>query len=436
MNKTDPYSYLASLNINSMRFGLEAITKLLRRLGNPQNSYKSILIAGTNGKGSTAAMAASILNSAGYKVGLYTSPHLIDIRERIVVSGQKITKKEFIFTVADVKGKLKQPVTYFEFLTAVAFLYFQRQQIDIAVLEVGLGGRFDATNVCKPIISVITNIGFDHKAYLGNTLAAIAREKAGIIKQRGICITAAKQKKVLEVLNDVCLERHAKIYCLGRDIEIKRQKNDLLTYHGFKRNLRNLTIPLKGSHQYSNAALALAAVELCGKNGFRVDDKAISQGLANTHWDARLEILQNNPLFLLDGAHNPAGIRVLFQALKGGFSYRRLILIFGALADKDYRKMLRIIAPLCSKIILTQLQTGRAVPVDELACVLNKMGYPVIVTKNVVKAIERAQVLAGRQDLICATGSLYLAGEVKQTFPQTFSCDKKPETGYKRTYSS
>ena len=428
MNKTDPYAYLASLNIDSMRFGLEAITNLLMRLGNPQKSYKTILIAGTNGKGSTAAMTASILYNAGYKVGLYTSPHLIDVRERIVVSGRKINKKEFRRTVANVKSKLKQPVTYFEFLTAVAFLYFQRQQVDIAVLEVGLGGRLDATNVCKPIVSIITNIELDHTAYLGNSLTAIAHEKAGIIKRNGVCITAAKQKQVLEVLNSVCLDRRAKLYCLGSDIRIKSQKDGLLTYRGLQRNLKNLPIPLKGSHQYSNTALALAAVELCGKNGFQVDDEAISRGLAKTHWEARLEILQNNPLFLLDGAHNPAGMKVLCQALKRDFSCRQLIFIFGALADKDYRKMLRIIASLSPKIILTQLKAGRAVAVDDMARVLNKMGYPVIVTKNVGKAIERAQALADRKDLICAAGSLYLAGEVKQIFPQTISCDKRPDT--------
>lgn len=428
MNKTDPYAYLASLNIDSMCFGLEAITDLLMRLGNPQNLYKSILIAGTNGKGSTAAMAASILHSAGYKVGLYTSPHLIDVRERIVVSGRKITKKEFSHTVANVKKKLKQPVTYFEFLTAVAFLYFQRQQVDIAVLEVGLGGRLDATNVCKPFVSVITNIGFDHTAYLGSSLSAIAREKAGIIKQNGVCITAAKQKQVLEVFNSVCLDRRAKLYCLGTDIKIKREKDGLLTYQGIQRNLKNLPRALHGNHQCSNAALALAAVEFCGKNGFQVENEAISRGLANTHWEARLEILQDNPLFILDGAHNLACIRVLCQALKRDFSYRRLIFIFGALADKNYREMLRLIALMSPKIILTQLKSGRAVPVDDMAIVLNKMGYPAIVTKNVGEAIERAKAIACRQDLICAAGSLYLAGEVKQIFSQTVSCDKRPDT--------
>ena len=416
MNKLNPSAYLDSLNVDKMRFGLKAISELLSRLGNPQNSYKTILIAGTNGKGSTAAMIASILCSAGYKVGLYTSPHLVDVRERIVINGKKISLKEFNWTIAYVKDKIKQPVTYFEFLTAAAFVYFQRQKVDIAVLEVGLGGRLDATNVCKPLVSVITNIALDHMDYLGNTLDSIAREKAGIIKQNGICITAAKQKIVLEVMKDVCLRRRAKLYCLGRDIKIKKQKNGFLTYQGLYRNINNLTIPLQGDHQLSNAALALAAIELCEKNGFSVDDAAISAGLKNTHWEARLEVLQKQPLFLLDGAHNTAGINVLCRSLKKEFSYRRLILIFGALADKDYRRMLQKIVPLASIIILTQLKTKRAVPVNDIMETVKKMGYPAIVTENVNQAIEWAQVLATKQDLICATGSFYLAGEVKQAF--------------------
>ena len=423
MNKLNPSVYLDSLNVDKMRFGLKAISELLSRLGNPQNSYKTILIAGTNGKGSTAAMIASILCSAGYKVGLYTSPHLVDVRERIVINGKKIPLKEFNRTIADVKDKKEQPVTYFEFLTAVAFVYFQRQKVDIAVLEVGLGGRLDATNVCKPLVSVITNISLDHMDYLGNTLDSIAREKAGIIKQKGICITAAKQNKVLEVLKNVCLRRRAKLYCLNSDIKIKKQKDGFLNYQGLYRNLKNLKIPLQGDHQLSNAALALAAIELCEKKGFSIADTAIYAGLKNTHWEARLEVLQNQPLFLLDGAHNPAGISVVCRTLKKDFSYRRLILIFGALADKNYRRMLQKIIPLASTIILTQLKTKRAVPVNDIMETVKKMGYPAIVTDNVKQAIERAQALAKKQDLICATGSFYLAGEIKQAFLKLVLCD-------------
>jgi dihydrofolate synthase/folylpolyglutamate synthase len=295
---------------------------------------------------------------------------------------------------------------------------FQRQKVDIAVLEVGLGGRLDATNVCHPLVSMITNIAFDHMDYLGNTLESITREKAGIIKQNGICLTAAKQKNVLDVLKEVCLRRRAKLYCLGRDIKIKKQKDGFFTYQGFNRNLKNLTIPLQGEHQLSNAVLALAAVKLCEKKGFRVDDAAIYAGLANTHWEARLEVLQNDPLFILDGAHNPAGISVLCRSLKKDFSYCRLILIFGALADKDYRRMLQKIIPLAPIIILTQLKTKRAVPVNDMMETVKKMGYPAIATENVGQAIKRAQALAKKQDMICAAGSFYLAGEVKQTFPK------------------
>ena len=211
MDKLKTYEYLASLNINKMRFGLGAITQLLFNLGNPQNSFKAITIAGTNGKGSTAAMIASILQSAGYKVGLYTSPHLIDVRERIVINGKKISLKDFNRTIEYVKDRMKRPVTYFEFLTAVAFVYFQNQKVDIAVLEVGLGGRLDATNICRPLVSVITNIDFDHTEYLGNTLESITREKAGIIKQNGICITGAKQKRVLELLDKYLFPAPGKI---------------------------------------------------------------------------------------------------------------------------------------------------------------------------------------------------------------------------------
>ncbi|MCX5849598.1 MAG: bifunctional folylpolyglutamate synthase/dihydrofolate synthase [Deltaproteobacteria bacterium] len=461
MNKFNASTYLESLNVDKMRFGLKAVTGLLSRLENPQNSYKAITIAGTNGKGSTAAMTASMLHKAGYKVGLYTSPHLVDVRERIVVNGNKISQKEFNRTIAYVKDKMKQPVepvrqeskspllnstsrrlqkafnprrepgafcsgiTYFEFLTAVAFVYFQNQKVDIAVLEVGLGGRLDATNVCKPLVSVITNIAFDHTVYLGDTLESITCEKAGIIKQNGICVTAAKQKKVLDVLKEVCRRRHTTLYSLGHDIKIKKQNDGFLTYQGLNRNLKNLTIPLQGDHQLSNAALALASVEICETKGFIVDDTAIYAGLKNTHWEARLEVLQKDPLFLLDGAHNPAGIDVLCRSLKKDFSYCRLIFIFGALTDKDYRRMLKKIIPLASIIILTQINTKRAVPVNDMVETVAKMGYPAIVTENVKQAIERAQALAGKQDLICATGSFYLAGEVKQAFPKIALCDNK-----------
>lgn len=425
MNKFDPAAYITSLNVDVMRFGLTAISELLSRLGNPQNSYNTILIAGTNGKGSTAAMTASILQAAGYKTGLYTSPHLIDVRERIRVNNKIISESDFGKVISTVKKKIEQPVTYFELLTAVAFLYFEHRNVDIAVLETGLGGRLDATNVCHPLVSIITNIGFDHTAYLGKTLTAIAGEKAGIIKKQGICVTAAKQKRVIDVLENVCRSNKARFYRLGKDMQIKQQKNGLIAYSGLYNNFNDLTVPLTGRHQLENAALALAALEIAGINGFPFDAAAVRKGLRNTKWSGRLEILCREPLFVVDGAHNPAGINALCRSLKNDFTYRRLILIFSALADKDYCQMLPKIAPLADQIILTQLQAGRAEPVANINECVKKMGYEAVITENVFESIMRALEMADRRDMICTAGSLYLVGEIKRAFPGALTCGKK-----------
>ncbi|MDI6742211.1 MAG: folylpolyglutamate synthase/dihydrofolate synthase family protein [Smithella sp.] len=418
MNKSKSASYLDSLNIDKMHFGLQAIKALLSRLGNPHKSYPTIIIGGTNGKGSTAAMTASILHRAGYRVGLYTSPHLIDVRERIVVNGKKISQRNFGRTIEHVKSAIKNPITYFEFLTAVALAHFQNEQVDIAVLEVGLGGRLDATNVGHPLVSVITNIALDHTAYLGGTLQSIAYEKAGIIKRNSICVTGAKQKTVLDMLEKACRKRRTKLYRLGRDIKIKKQANSLLTYEGLRREVKNLAVPLRGDHQQSNAALALATIEICATKGFPVDDNAIHDGLRKTRWDARMEILQEKPLFLLDGAHNPAGMDSLCRFLKKEFSDKKIIVIFGALADKDYRGMLKKIVPLSQKIILTGLHARRSAPLSAIRDVVCKMGRKPVVVENVRQAIQEALKSAGRQNIICATGSFYLAGEIKQAFPE------------------
>jgi dihydrofolate synthase/folylpolyglutamate synthase len=424
MNPFNPGAYLSGLNIDVMHFGLEAITGLLGKFGNPQNDYKTLLIGGTNGKGSTAAMVASILKEAGFRAGLYTSPHLIDVRERMVVNGKKIPLREWSRILSEIKRRAPLPLTYFEALTAAAFIYFQRAQVDIAVMEVGLGGRLDATNVCRPLASVITNIGLEHTAYLGKTLTAIAGEKAGIIKPGGVCITGATQEKVAGQLALVCRQRKSRFYRLGTDFRIAGQAGGLADYHGMRRNLCGLALALPGGHQLSNAALALAVLEIVEEGGLTIDDAAIRAGLRKTRWEGRMEILRVNPLFLLDGAHNPSGARVLCRALQKDFSWRRLILIFAALADKDYRRMLQKIAPLAAVTILPPLQTGRAVPERQMARVLTGMGHKAIVADSVDQAIHQALDMAGADDMICAWGSLYLAGDVKQSFHQTLSCGK------------
>lgn len=424
MNKFNPVAYLSGLNIDVMRFGLDAIGSLLSRMGNPQKAFDSVLIAGTNGKGSTAVMLASILQQAGFNAGLYTSPHLIDVRERIIINGIKISHKDMAALISEIKDATREPVTYFECLTAAAFLYFARRKVDIAVLEVGLGGRLDATNICRPLVSVITNIGLEHKAYLGKTLKAIAVEKAGIIKRNGVCVTAAAQKKVIDVFTGVCQQQHARLLRFGIDFKMKIHRDESISYEGQSRGIDRLTVPLRGEHQLSNAALALAAVEILGMKRYRIDDSSIRKGLARTRWAARLEILQNDPLFLLDGAHNPAGIAALCRALKKDFPGRRLVLIFSVLADKDYRRMLRSIAPLACRIFLPPLSTKRAVLPEVLADFARSRGYPAVVPESAAAAVHLALQYAGKNDLICACGSLYLAGEVKQVFRRKNSCGK------------
>jgi dihydrofolate synthase / folylpolyglutamate synthase len=425
MNKFNSDAYLSGLNVDVMHFGVEAITALLARFGNPQNSYKTILIGGTNGKGSTAAMAASILKQAGYRTGLYTSPHLVNVRERIAINGKIIPLRIFNGILAEIQNHVIEPVTYFEVLTAAAFTYFQRQQVDVAVMEVGLGGRLDATNVCVPLVSVITNIGLEHTAYLGNTLAAIAGEKAGIIKPAGVCITGITQQKVARKLMSICRRRKSALYRLGTDFKMVKRANGLPDYLGMSRRLSGLEIALSGRHQLSNAALALAALEIVETNGLVISDSAIRHGLKNTRWEARMEILSTRPLFLLDGAHNPAGINVLARALRNEFSWRRLILIFAALSDKDYEKMLKKMAPLAAVAILPPLETGRAVSPRRLAGVIKEPGCRPIMVDSVYQAVRLALEMTDDCDMICAAGSFYLAGEVKQIFPEIICCGKE-----------
>ena len=413
MKKINPGDYLSGLNIDVMRFGLEAVTNLLSRFGDPQNDYPAILIGGTNGKGSTAAMTASILHRAGYRVGLYTSPHLVDVRERIVVSGRKISRRQFADILSEIHDLAADPVTYFEVLTAAAFIYFRRRQVDIAVMEVGLGGRLDATNVCHPLVSVITSIGLEHTAYLGKTLTAIAGEKAGIIKPCGICVTGATQEKALRVLEACCRRQQATLYRLGREIGITFRTDGSFGYRGIKKNWERLEPALHGRHQAANAALALAAVEVAATKGFPVDDQAVNEGLKQTHWEARMEILSDRPVFLLDGAHNPSGISMLVRTLREDYPGKRLILILAVLQDKDYRTMLKKILPLASVTIIPQLVARRALAADDLAREARAMGFRAFAADSAREAVLRALRHAKKSDVICAAGSLYLAGEIK-----------------------
>jgi dihydrofolate synthase/folylpolyglutamate synthase len=419
----DPLEYLSGLNSLNIRLGLGPVSRLLDRLKNPHDTYGTVLIAGTNGKGSIAAMVASILIQANFRVGLYTSPHLMDIRERIKVNDRMISRQELASCIEEIRKEVHEDVTYFEFLTALAFVHFYHEKIDVAVLEVGMGGRLDATNIVKPYVSVVSNISLDHRTYLGNSLEAIAHEKGGIVKNRGVCITGVKQRRVINVLEDICLQRGAKLLRLGRDMKVRTKRDGTFSFTGMGRRYRNLVCPLKGRHQISNAALAIGAIESMRMKGFDIDGGTIARGIRHTRWEGRLEILQNEPLILVDGAHNPAGISALCGALKLEFEYERLILIFGVLNDKDYGSMLRRIVPLADHLIITRPQTDRAAPPGKIETVASRYTrQKTEIVENSLDAVKRALSLADLNDLICITGSLYLVGEVKQAFrEQTFN---------------
>jgi len=414
----DPLERIYGLKSVDIRLGLDPVSRLLDRLHNPYNTYETILIGGTNGKGSIAAMVASILACGGFRVGLYTSPHLIDIRERIKVNQRMIALDEMMELIEEVQERMKESVTYFEFLTAVAFLYFCRKGVDIAVVEVGMGGRLDATNVVTPLVSAISNISFDHEEHLGRSLGNIAREKGGIIKDGGVCITAVTQKSVIRVLEDICRERGAALFKVGGKIKVKELGNGFFSYKGIRKRHERLMCPLKGRHQIENAAVALGVIEAAAMKGFSVNDDAVFAGIRDVQWPGRLEILQQAPMVVVDGAHNAAGVSALAKALKNEFSYTRLILIFGVLNDKDYRSMLKKLFPLADRLIITKPDTVRAMPPQEIAAVAQKWQYKdrIELAESPQEALKRALSIAGLDDMICVTGSLYLVGEIKRIF--------------------
>lgn len=414
MTYRETLAYLSGLNPLGIHLGLDAISSLLGRLNDPHAAFPSVLIAGTNGKGSVAAMTASILSAAGFTTGLYTSPDLIDVRERIRIDGRMISRREMAACADEVRSRVREQVSYFEFLTAIAFLHFQRRKADIAVLEVGMGGRLDATNVVVPLVSVITNISLDHREHLGNTLVEIAREKGGIIKEEGGCITAARQKPVLGALETICRERGARLYRVGKEIRTTIHRDGTFSYRGIGgRHYERLPCPLLGRHQIFNAALALAAVGQVGESGFPVREDAVYEGLKKTRWEGRLEILRRSPLLIVDGAHNPAGVAVLCRALQKDFPHRRLILLFGVLGDKDYRAMAKRLFPLADRVILTRPHSARALSPDLLLATTGTASGMEVV-EDPGRALCHALSMAGADDLICAAGSLYLVGEIKK----------------------
>ena len=410
-----PYSltldYLFSLHRFGIKLGLEAITDLLKRLGDPQRQFATLHIGGTNGKGSSAAMTAAILMKAGYRVGLYTSPHLVDFRERIQVQGTMISPDQ-VCDLTDRIRRLSPPdssITFFEFTTAMG------------VIEVGMGGRFDATNVLSPLGVLITTVAFDHEMYLGNTLEAIAYEKAGILKFQ---IPLALGPMPPEAEQVVCEAAGAlQVPCMkfGEGYRMIPEEGGGFHYLGTRWSLSGLRTNLLGRHQLTNAANALALLEAASSAHLQVPESAIRTGLQQVKWPGRLEILGRDPLIIVDGAHNPSGATVLFDFLESQLHDvpgRKLILVVGMMADKNHQGFLRVFQPVVDYLILTQPNMARAAPPETLAAVLEVEEQPPLLISNPKEALDRARSLAGPADLICVTGSLFLVGEIAEScFP-------------------
>lgn len=403
-----------------IKFGLSSTLRLLERLGIAFQQGRYLHIAGTNGKGSVAAMLSAILSRAGHKVGLFTSPHLVRFQERYRLGDQDISGDRLLELINAVRAASDEtePPTFFEFATAMAFLYFFQEGAAPIILETGMGGRLDATNIVHPLVSVITNISRDHQEFLGESLLAIAGEKAGIIKPGAPLVTFARQKVVLGLFRRRGQELDVPIYVGGRDFQTRGKASGRFSYRGLDLNLDDLALSLPGRHQYGNAGVALAVLELLNRGQFNISEAAIRQGLLNTRWPGRLEQVPQDPRVLLDGAHNPAAALTLAQALKKLHPNGRLILVMGIMADKDMDSILGRLLPLAQTVVFTQPRYFRAAAPKDLASRAKPYKVEVFLIPQVPEAIRSAQSLAGPQDRIVVTGSLYTVGEAKEYFQE------------------
>jgi dihydrofolate synthase/folylpolyglutamate synthase len=413
-------AYLYSLEKFGIVFGLENIQWILNIIGNPHGFLKTVHIGGTNGKGSVAAVLSHILKAAGYRVGKYTSPHLVSFTERITINEEEITEAEVAELTTYIRQQTenvdpKRTFTFFDFTTALAFEHFRRKHVDIALVEVGLGGRLDSTNVVNPLISIITNVAFDHMDYLGNDILDITREKAGIIK-RGVPVVTGAQDAPQRIIEETGKNNDSPVYVMGRDFSYTKKGIQSMSYSGLSINLDDIFVNLKGDHQFANAAMALCATELLSSCGFGMDQKELYAGLSQVTWPGRLEIVREKPVVILDGAHNVDGIRALTGFLTSQFPDRRRLLIFGVMKDKEYEKMLGELLPYVDETILTMPANDRALPPE----FMKKFAPKAIVADDVTWALKKVKSLSTEEDIIVITGSLYLVGECRTVINDIF----------------
>ncbi|MEW6584501.1 MAG: folylpolyglutamate synthase/dihydrofolate synthase family protein [Nitrospirota bacterium] len=430
MSYRETVQYLYNLRKFGIKFGLENITRLATLLGNPHESFRSVHVAGTNGKGSTSAMIASVLRAAGFRVGLFTSPHLVSFTERIRIDGEEITEAEVVNLAGEVKsivGEQKDfSPTFFEVVAAMAMLYFSRKRVDVAVFETGMGGRLDATNIVHPLVSVITSISYDHKEFLGTSLGEIAHEKAGIIKSRTPVVSSRQEPAAEAVIKDKAREESADIFFYGRDFSSVLKGEDIkgieFDYSGTF-SLNDVFVPLTGEHQMENASVAISAAMLCLKRLARSEGEAerhIRLGLGGVRWPGRLQMIDGSPPILLDGAHNPAAALSLARSLKKTFlkKYPRIIIILGVMSDKEIRGIMEPLLSLSSEVILASPSCSRAAPPEMLLQIAASLGHSgMIAASSVEQAIALAGSLAasgGDDSLILITGSFYTLGEAQE----------------------
>lgn len=421
----DPLDWLIGLEILGMKFGLETMRALCATLEHPERAFPSVIVAGTNGKGSVTAMVSAALDAAAYRTGRYTSPHLHRLEERFTLSQQEVDTPELRAAAGRIRdaveslqasGALAAPPTFFECTTAIAFDLFRRAGVEIAVLEVGLGGRLDATNVVTPIAAAITSIDLDHQAQLGGTLAEIAREKAGVIKPGIPVICGPLPGEAAAVIEEVRADRGARTLFVGRELIVDARPgpdSTIVTIRTPHRTLRDVPLALRGRHQADNAAVAVGLMDELGEAGFPVNDAPAAAGLATASWPARLERIRwGDADVLIDAAHNPAGARAL-AAYIAEFGWADAVLVFGAMRDKDARGMLLALAPRAAAVICTTAPGRRASPAAELAAIAREVSADAIEVQSIADPVEALACARARGRRIVITGSIFLLGALR-----------------------
>lgn len=408
-------SFLYSLDRFGILLGLDNISSLLDKMGNPQHRFPSIHVAGSNGKGSTCSYINNILQDAGLNAALYTSPHLNDFRERVRING-KMASKESLTASARKVRELYDPsrTTFFEFTTAMAFDCMAKAAPDIAVIEVGLGGRLDATNTINPRLTVITDISREHEDYLGVGLASVAREKAGIIKPGIPLITGASRKEAQKVILEIAARLGAPVWQFGKDFWGKRSGKQDFTYVSSSLRLDEVRLNMPGSHQIKNASAAIAAVEQLRVCGYNISEEAIRSGLLKTKFAGRFELLGKKPDIIIDGAHTPEGMRLLKSTMKRLYPDKSPILLLGILKDKNFELLTSIIAPIAKEAVCVMPQGNRALESEELAAEVRRHGVKAVAADSISEGFEIALKNALPEDVVLAAGSLYMIGPVRR----------------------